>query len=143
MDLLASEQAVEAAATVNFGEHYTLDGYGGDPERLNDGELIRTVLLQLCERIGMHALAPPLLASAPDNQLKDPGGWSGVLLIAESHITIHTFPRRRFLTSDVYSCKSGMDLEAIRSLLTTRFGLAETETNFLRRGLRYPAWNLV
>lgn len=143
MDMDAPSRKARTGATMNFGEHFTLDGYGGDPARLNDGELIRAALLELCERIGMHPLAAPLLVSAPDNQLKDPGGWSGALLIAESHITIHTFPRRRFLTSDVYSCKTGMDLEAIASFLTARFGLAEAETHFLRRGRRYPAWNLV
>ena len=81
----------------HFGEHFTLDGYGGDPARLDDAPLVRATLTDLCERIGMHPLAPPQLVAAPDNQMNDPGGWSGVLLIAESHISIHTFPRRGFL----------------------------------------------
>jgi S-adenosylmethionine decarboxylase len=134
---------MDAAGPGYFGEHFTLDGYGADPARLGDEALIRATLLDLCARIGMNALAPPLVVRAPDNRLKDPGGWSGVLLIVESHITIHTFPGRQFLTSDVYSCKSGMDLGAIERVLTERFGLCEAETHFLKRGLRYPAWNLV
>jgi S-adenosylmethionine decarboxylase len=134
---------MDAAEPGNFGEHFMLDGYGGDPARLGDAALIRATLLELCARIGMHELAPPLIVSAPDNRLKDPGGWSAALLIAESHITVHTFPKRRFLTSDVYSCKNGMDLPAIETVLSERFALQEVETHFLTRGLRYPAWNLV
>ncbi len=129
--------------TTHFGEHFTLDGYRGEPARLADGELVREALTELCSLIGMHPLAPPLVVSAPDNALKDPGGWSGVLLIAESHITLHTFPRRRFLTSDVYSCREGMDLEAIAGFLTRRFRLQASETHFRIRGTRYPAQNLV
>jgi S-adenosylmethionine decarboxylase len=143
MDVEAQRARGDAPMPSYFGEHFTLDGCGGDPQRLGDESLVRATLLELCDRIGMRPLAPPLVVRAPDNQLKDPGGWSGVLLIVESHITLHTFPRRRFLTSDVYSCKNGMDVEAIEALLTARFGLQDVETHFLRRGLRYPAWNLV
>lgn len=132
-----------APATSYFGEHFTLDGYGGEPSKLADRALVHHCLADLCERIGMRPLAPPLVAQALDNQAKDPGGWSGVLLIVESHITLHTFPRRRFLSADVYSCKTGMDLRAIETVLASAFDLQETETHFLRRGLRYPAWNLL
>lgn len=142
MDIEAKRRRGPEPAVANFGEHLTLDGYGGDPARLGAELLIRAALIDLCDHIGMRPLAPPLVVCAPDNALSDPGGWSGVLLIAESHITIHTFPRRRFLTSDVYSCKNGMNLPAIEGLLTAHFGLQEAETHFLRRGLRYPAWNL-
>ena len=134
---------VAGRADAHFGEHFMLDGYGGDPVSLDDGELLRGALDEFCALIGMHPLAPPLVASAPDNQLKDPGGWSGVLLIVESHIAIHTFPRRRFLTADVYSCRNGMNLKAIGGFLTSRYRLQDVETNFLRRGLRYPGRNLV
>ncbi len=142
-DVEAPMRRPKGRADAHFGEHFTLDGYGGDPARLDDGELVRASLVELARRIGMRPLAPPLIAQAPDNQLKDPGGWSGVLLIVESHITIHTFPRRRFLTADAYSCRNGMDLKAIEGFLVSQFGLEETETNFLKRGLRYPAHNLV
>lgn len=135
--------ARDRARTAHFGEHFTLDGYGGDPARLDDAERVRAALVALCERIGMRPLAPPLVVAAPDNRLKDPGGWSGVLLILESHITIHTFPRRRFLTSDVYSCKEGMDVAAISAFLRRRFRLQDVETHLLIRGVRYPAHNLV
>jgi S-adenosylmethionine decarboxylase len=129
--------------TTHFGEHFTLDGYGGDPARLGDEAAIRAALTELCRQIGMNPLAPPLVVRAPGDQLKDPGGWSGVLLIVESHITVHTFPRRRFLTADVYSCRNGMDVHSIKAFLTERFALQDVETHFLRRGLRYPTHNLV
>jgi len=132
----------QSLAHAHFGEHLTLDGYGGDPDKLNDGELLQFCLEDLCKRLGMHPLSPPIVLPAPDNQIKDPGGWSGFLVIAESHIAIHTFPRRLFLSADIYTCRNGMDCGLVSGILTARYSLAEMETHFIRRGQRYPAHNL-
>lgn len=126
----------------HFGEHITIDGYGGDPALLNDGSVIVAALLDLCEQQGMTPLVPPVVVEAPDNRIKDPGGWTGFLVIAESHISIHTFPRRRFLSADLYTCRNGLNREDVLQFLTDRFQLAEVESTFIRRGLRYPATNL-
>jgi len=125
-----------------FGEHITLDGYGGDPVVLNNEGLVRSALIDLCDLLGMHPLASPMVVPAPDNQLKDPGGWSGFLIVAESHISIHTFPKRRFLSADAYTCRNGIRVATITTFFTERFALNEVETNFIKRGLRYPARNI-
>ncbi|HEY4489187.1 MAG TPA: adenosylmethionine decarboxylase [Candidatus Paceibacterota bacterium] len=129
--------------TIHFGEHITIDGYGGDPKLLNDRETVLGLLTELCETQRMTPLIEPVVVEAADNQIKDPGGWSGFLIIAESHISIHTFPRRRFLSADLYTCQNGLDAERIVSYIKERFSLEEVETNFIKRGLRYPSYNLV
>jgi len=133
---LASDANPEAS--VHFGEHVTVDGYDGNPAALNDQGLIRSSLTELCAILGMRALAEPLVVRAPDNRGKDPGGWSGCLLIAESHLAIHTFPRRRFLSADVYTCKNNLDCDSVVAFFRTSFQLGEIEQHFIRRGLRYP-----
>jgi S-adenosylmethionine decarboxylase len=127
---------------VHFGEHITIDGYDGNPAKLNDEGLIRSSLTELCALLGMRPLAEPVVARAPDNRLKDPGGWSGFLLIAESHLAIHTFPRRRFLSADAYTCKNNMDCSAVVDFFRSRFELGDIEQHFIRRGLRYPPHNI-
>jgi len=129
--------------TNHFGEHVTIDGYGGDPNLLNDREIVLGILTDLCTDQHMTPLIEPVIVEAADNQIKDPGGWSGFLMIAESHISIHTFPKRRFVSADFYTCKNGLDQERIISFLRDRFKLEEVESTFLKRGLRYPAHNLV
>lgn len=130
-------------SAVHFGEHVTIDGYGGDPVLLNDVTLVSATLLDLCVTQCMTPLIEPVVVDAPDNQLKDPGGWSGFVIIAESHVSIHTFPRRRFLSADLYSCQNGLDRERILALIQERFKLEEVESTFIKRGLRYPNHNLV
>ncbi len=129
--------------TPHFGEHLTIDGYGGDPELLNSEEVILTLLNELCEALDMHQLSKPLIVQAPGNKFKDPGGWSAFVIIAESHISVHTFPKRRFVSADVYTCKNGMDTNLISGFFKKTFQLAEIETNFIIRGKSFPNHNLV
>lgn len=128
---------------MHFGEHITLDGYGGDPKLLDSRELVEKILAELPGKLGMHALVPPLVASAPDNDKRDPGGWSGFVIVAESHISVHTFPKRRFVSVDVYTCKNGMDKVSIEKYFTDVFALTDIETNFIIRGKKYPEHNLL
>ncbi len=127
----------------HFGEHVTIDGYEGDPDLLNNQELVVSCFSELCEMLDMHKLTEPITLSAPDNGLKDPGGWSGFVIIAESHISIHTFPKRRFVSADVYTCRNGMNQERICDFFKQKFQLGEVEMHFIRRGLKYPQHNII
>lgn len=127
---------------MQFGEHLTIDGYNGDENLLNSKETVFSILLELPKKLGMKILTEPLVVSAPDNGLKDPGGWTGFVIIAESHISIHTFPKRGFVSADIYTCKNGIDTQTIIDYFTNAFKLGDIETNFIKRGTRYPLENL-
>lgn len=122
---------------MHFGEHITIDGYGGKNEKLNDKDLVLKCLDELPELLGMHKLSTPEIYFAKGNNLKDPGGWSGFVVIEESHISIHTFPAKGFVSADVYTCKNGMDLDFILDYFKKQFDLQEIEHNFIKRGLKY------
>jgi S-adenosylmethionine decarboxylase len=127
---------------MHFGEHYTIDGYDGLPDLLNDKALVLSCLNELSSLLKMTQLGPPQVYFAPDNHMKDPGGWSGFVVIAESHISIHTFPRRRFVSADVYTCQHGVDLDFVISFFSKKFGLQDVETHFMKRGKKYPMHNV-
>lgn len=127
---------------MHFGEHLTIDGYGGNFEKLNDKELVLKCLNELPGKIEMKKLAEPSIYSALSNGKKDPGGWSGFVVIQESHISIHTFPARGFVSVDVYTCKNGLDTEFIINYFKDVFELQDIEQNFIRRGTRYPKDNI-
>jgi S-adenosylmethionine decarboxylase len=127
---------------MHFGEHLTIDGYDGSPALLNDEKLVLSCLDELSAALKMQQLAPPQVYSAPDNHMRDPGGWSGFVVIAESHISIHTFPRRRFVSADVYTCHHGVDLDFVVGFFSKKFALQNVETNFVKRGKKYPMRNI-
>ncbi len=112
-----------------------------DPKKLNDRGLIVKVLGDLPRKMGMQRLIVPRVVRAPDNGLKDPGGWSGFVIIQESHISIHTFPRRRFVSIDVYSCKD-FNPRPIRRYFRRLFGVRKFENHLVVRGTQYPHYNL-
>ena len=118
-----------------------IDGYGGSKDKLNDKELVIKCLVELPQKLGMRPLSAPEVYLAEDNNIKDPGGWSGFVVIAESHISIHTFPKRGFVSADVYTCKNGMNTKFIGEYFTEKFGLKDIETNFIKRGTKYPTEN--
>ena len=61
---------------------------------------------------------------------------SGIVLIAESHISVHTFPDRGYVNIDIFSCK---DFDASGSLEDVKrtFGLSDARVWTLERGVEY------
>ena len=122
---------------MNFGVHLTIDGYGGDKEKLNNFELVYSILNNLPGEVDMHKLMPPYVVIAPAITEKDQGGISGFVMIAESHISIHTFPEKGFVSADVYTCRNDMPKEKILEYFKEKFSLKELEVNFIERGKNF------
>ncbi|MDD5489860.1 MAG: S-adenosylmethionine decarboxylase [Candidatus Moranbacteria bacterium] len=129
--------------TCTFGVHLTLDGYGGSPEKLNDSELVKRSLDELPDKLGMEKMTKPVVKYAEPRNIKDSGGYSGFVMIVESHISIHTFPKKRFVSIDAYTCKSDMNKEAVVKYFSDMFDLKDTEVQFFKRGLNFPKQDLV
>jgi S-adenosylmethionine decarboxylase len=127
---------------MHFGEHLMIDGYGGSYEKLNDQSFVLSCLQELPEKLGMRKLADPEVYFAEGNDKKDPGGWSGFVVIMESHISVHTFPARGFVSIDVYTCQNNIDRDRIVGYFSDKFDLSDTEVNFVVRGTKYPAENV-
>lgn len=128
---------------IHFGEHLTIDGYGGNREKLNDKNLVFRCLEELPDLLEMHKLSKPEIYFAKGNHAKDPGGWSGFVVIEESHISLHTFPERGFISADVYTCKNGLNKAFVLAYFKEKFDLKDIEDNFIKRGTRYPADNIL
>jgi len=123
---------------IPFGLHLMLDLYNCSPEVLNDKELVSNILRTLPEKIGMRILMGPYVAFAQPNGKRDPGGWTGVVVIHESHITVHTFIKRRFVTVDVYSCRD-FDAQSCIEEFKKVFKTDDIEYTIETRGTKYPS----
>lgn len=116
--------------------HLIVDGYGGDPQKLQDLEYIYQLLDTYPAHIGMTKIMPPYVFRYHGTKPQD-WGISGFVLIAESHISIHTFPERGYINIDIFSCKAFPAEEAIRSMQEA-FQLRHVQSHILDRGLEYP-----
>jgi S-adenosylmethionine decarboxylase len=116
--------------------HVTIDGFGGDRQKLSDESLVRALLDRHPEDIGMTKIAPPHVYRYVGKKPED-WGVSGFVLIAESHISIHTFPEHGYVWVDIFSCK-GFDAHRSIDEIREQFLLAEVRTQVLSRGLEFP-----
>jgi S-adenosylmethionine decarboxylase len=121
---------------IGFGLHMTLDGYGCSPERLANLDAIYEFLEHCPDLIAMTKIMPPYVFKYHGKVAED-WGLSGFVLIAESHISIHTFPDRGYLSLDIFSCKD-FDYNQAVAYVTEVFGIARHELNLLDRGLEFP-----
>jgi len=119
-----------------FGPHLMLDGYGCEKSKLEDLNLIYRILDELPTRIGMTRIMPPYVFKYSGLKPED-WGISGFVLIAESHISIHTFPEKNFVTVDIFSCKE-FDADFASKYLQKAFAMEKVESNVLDRGTEFP-----
>lgn len=115
--------------------HLVIEGRGGDWHKLQDLPALYDLLDTLPGRINMTKIMPPIVTRYVGVTPED-WGISGFVMIAESHISVHTFPERHEVSIDVFSCKE-FDPTHACALLSEAFGLQEVETCVLRRGLEY------
>ncbi|MDA0263731.1 MAG: S-adenosylmethionine decarboxylase [Chloroflexi bacterium] len=115
--------------------HLVIDGYGGDIAKMWDEDLVRKFLYQYPDSLDMTRITEPkvLKYEAPKNE---DSGVSGFVIIAESHISIHTFPRKDYINIDIFSCRSFNHELALEDVKES-FGLTEVKTWLLDRGLEW------
>lgn len=119
-----------------FGVHLTMDGYGCDRGALSDLEGIYAFLDEAPARIGMTKIMPPYVFKY-HGKVPEDWGLSGFVLIAESHISLHTFPDRGYLSLDIFSCKP-FDTCQAGDLVIKQFRVTRHEAQVLNRGLEFP-----
>jgi len=64
-----------------------------------------------------------------------PHGVSGIAVIAESHLAIHTWPEYDYMAADLFTCGDAVDMEAIIGVLRDAFEAEQVECRYLTRGV--------
>jgi|TARA_B100001964_G_C14241332_1_gene605171 S-adenosylmethionine decarboxylase len=119
-----------------FGQHLTIDASSCNRKRLVQQSLVYDILNDLPKKLGMTKMALPHVVKWLDTGATVPG-ISGFVMIAESHISIHTFPEKDYVFIDVFSCK-GFDVDNAVKLLVNAFGAKKHTKNVIKRGLDFP-----
>ena len=140
--MLVSASMNEISQIQQFGVHLMIDGYGASQYILKNKEALLEMLADIPKSMGMHTISEPLVVEVGPKNRKDPGGLSGFVLIAESHLSFHTFPDRGFVTIDIYTCQDTIDDARLIELFTKAFELKEVDSYIQKRGIKYPTQNI-
>ena len=90
---------MNARGDVARGDEWLVEAFGCDAERLAD----RASLAGLLDRV-VNELALRPIGAGQWHVFPPPGGITGMLLLAESHLTVHTFPEYRSLCLNLFCC---------------------------------------
>tara|TARA_Y100000593_G_C4310438_1_gene338076 strand:+ start:1328 stop:1723 length:396 start_codon:yes stop_codon:yes gene_type:complete len=128
----------------HFGEHLMIDGYGCDRNHLSDKNKVGQVIREIVLATGMNQLSEILCYEVKGEVgTKDSGGVTGIVVVKESHIAIHTFTNREYISIDIFTCKNGMDVEKIKKICELEFGIKSADATLVKRGLHFPEADLL
>lgn len=119
-----------------FGPHLLVEAYTCNPSVLADKKAVHEFIDSLPAAINM---TPITETQTLEYKGKKPEDWgiTSFCVIAESHISIHTFPDKGFLCMDVFSCRD-FDSEAIMNRIRMRFSPGQITFSVIERGKEFP-----
>lgn len=111
-----------------LGHHWIVDLHGCPASLLDDHDLIRNRLKETTERYGLSLL------KIVSNQF-EPQGVTAVGLLAESHLSIHTWPEHGYAAVDIFTCASDQNLHAACQFIAKSLQAKESTVLRLQRGV--------
>lgn len=111
-----------------LGRHILAEIYGCDAEILNDREKIEKIMVEAALNAGAEVREVAFHKFSPL-------GVSGVVVISESHLTIHTWPELGYAAVDVFTCGDHINPWDACNYMTERFGASHITATEVKRGL--------
>lgn len=115
-------------ASTALGYHWIVDLHGCPAELLDNHDLIRNRLRETTDRFELTLL------KIVSNRFQ-PQGITAVGLLAESHMSIHTWPEHRYAAVDIFTCGSESRLKAACRFLADALQAQRYEVLRLHRGI--------
>ncbi|KAB2953353.1 adenosylmethionine decarboxylase [Heliorestis acidaminivorans] len=110
-----------------FGRHVAVDTWGVDFSMLNDADFLEAKMIEAAEIAGATVL------SSQKKQF-NPQGATVLVLLSESHISIHTYPEKGFAALDCYTCGDTVDPQVAIGHLVKVLDPRKTSLKVLKRG---------
>ena len=110
------------------GHHYIVEASGCDPEIIGKVEQVEQILVRAAEAAKVQVWSISF-------HRFNPGGVSGVIVISESHLSVHTWPELRYVALDIFTCGQEARPEAAVESALQDFGATNVHITEVTRGL--------
>ena len=111
-----------------LGLHLLLELRDCNPKLLNDVDHIREAMVDAAHAVGAHVVGESFHRFSPQ-------GVTGILAIAESHISIHTWPEYGYAAADIFACGPSFLPREAAKILAKRLESQDPDIIEVRRGL--------
>jgi S-adenosylmethionine decarboxylase proenzyme len=111
-----------------LGKHVLLELFECDPKLLNDITFIKESMIAAANASGATILGESFHQFSPQ-------GVSGVIIIAESHLTIHTWPEHGYAGADIFTCGTRVQPIVAAEVLIEKFKPGNSSIVQLDRGM--------
>lgn len=114
-----------------LGRHALIDLSGCNPAIIRDDARIRSILIQAAH------LAKVTVVNTVDRHFM-PEGYTAILVLEESHLSLHTWPEYNYISIDLYSCNLQTDFQGVKAFLADQFQATTTTFTLVERGCLPP-----
>jgi len=114
-----------------IGYHYIVEASGCNEKKLGDVKFIKNLF-------SLAAIKSKMTVKASHFFKFSPTGVSGAVIVAESHIAIHTWPEHKYAAIDVYTCGENSDPEKAVKYILKELECKEAHISEVERGLQDP-----
>jgi S-adenosylmethionine decarboxylase len=111
-----------------LGHHLLIELYGCSPEALDQVEVVRDAMLAVADQVNATVLG------VSEHRFQ-PQGVSVVVVIAESHVSVHTWPEYGYAAADVFTCSGSLATDRVVELLRERFLARQANAIEVQRGI--------
>lgn len=111
-----------------LGRHLLIELHDCDRNALDNLELVRDTLVEAADRLDSTVLDV-------STHKFDPIGVTAIVMIAESHLSIHTWPEHRYAAMDIFTCSKSMQPADVVGFLSARLGAGNVQTVEVNRGI--------
>jgi S-adenosylmethionine decarboxylase len=113
---------------MQVGSEWLIDASGCDAQVLRSLQLLRQLCERLLRELELRTVAEPLWHCFPE-----PGGITGIYLLAESHLTCHTYPEHGIATFNLHCCRA-RPRWGWEAVLAETLGAKQVQVRQLTRG---------
>jgi S-adenosylmethionine decarboxylase proenzyme len=111
-----------------LGKHLLLELQGCNEEVLDDISFLRDTMMSAASECGATVVGESFHQFSPQ-------GVSGVVVIAESHLFIHTWPEYGYAAADIFTCGNSVQPETAAQVLLRKLGSKNHSMVEMRRGI--------
>ncbi len=112
-----------------IGYHYIVEASGCDPEILKDSDRIKEIMFNAAKLGKMDVKTVYFYKFSPT-------GVSGILVVSESHLSIHTWPENRYAAIDVFICGKESEPEKALDFILNSLNSSYAHVTEVERGVK-------